>query len=139
MVRRYTLFFLLLLAVMGLVVGGFGHTEEKVKGPSEMEVPPAEIILMYPLRGTVLLRNFTHEAHFKDYKITCNVCHHVYEKGENVWKRGMPVKRCEECHNETAVKGEKRLIPALQIEKLISQKICQDCHSPRYGCLLPGS
>jgi len=42
---------------------------------------------------------FSHKKHAEDYKIACTDCHHVYKEKKNVWKKGDPVKKCEECHN----------------------------------------
>lgn len=73
---------------------------------------------------------FTHETHKKNYKIACNDCHHVYENGKNVWKKGMDVDKCEVCHNEPTVKREKTLPPDLQKKnlKLAFHNNCRVCH-----------
>ncbi len=104
--------------------------EEKVVGKTEM--PPAEIIILSPLwkehtRGGVA---FTHENHEKKYKVECDECHHVYENGKNVWKKGIPVSKCEVCHNEGTVKGETKLSPDVKKKnlKLAFHGNCQGCH-----------
>ena len=122
-------------------------TAGKAKGPSKKETqqkeatageasksdgPPAEIVLLSALweistRGGV---RFTHEKHIKDHRITCDECHHVYEKGKNVWKEGASVKKCEGCHDEPTSKGEKKLPPDDQKRnlKLAFHKNCRTCH-----------
>jgi hypothetical protein len=143
MAKRYTLPSFLLFTVTALIMGASGHTAEKNKAASEMQTQPANIIIMYPLgesQTSIIMKELTHEGHVKEHKVKCNVCHHVYENGENVWKEGMPIKKCEGCHDETAVKGKKELIPGIQIKKLITQeKVCRDCHAPKYGWLLSRS
>ena len=143
MAKHYTLPFLLLFSVTALIMGASGHTAEKNKAASEMQTQPANIIIMYPLgesQTSIIMKELTHEGHVKEHKVSCNVCHHVYENGENVWKEGMPIKKCEGCHDETEVKVKKELIPGLQIKKLITQeKVCRDCHAPKYGWLLSRS
>ncbi len=78
-------------------------------------------------RGPVL---FTHKKHAEDYSISCNECHHVYENGKNIWQESDPVDRCQDCHFETTVEGERRLPPDLQKLnlKLAFHNLCQDCH-----------
>jgi hypothetical protein len=73
---------------------------------------------------------FTHDKHGKDYKITCNECHHVYNNGTNVWKEGMDVEKCEICHNEPTVKKEKTLPLDVQKKnlKLAFHNNCKACH-----------
>jgi len=57
---------------------------------------------------------FTHKKHSVDYKIACTDCHHKFEGGKNVWKEGDAVDKCEVCHNEPTVQGEKKLPPEQQ-------------------------
>ncbi len=78
-------------------------------------------------RGPVL---FTHEKHAEDYSISCDQCHHVYVNGENIWQEGDPVDRCQTCHFEATVEGERRLPPDDQKLnlKLAFHNLCQDCH-----------
>ncbi|MEJ5348249.1 MAG: cytochrome c3 family protein [Desulfosoma sp.] len=73
---------------------------------------------------------FTHKKHAEDYKIACAECHHVYEGGKNVWKQGDPVQKCQECHNEPTIEGEKKLPPEQQKLnlKLAMHGNCQECH-----------
>ena len=104
----------------------------ETKGVAKTEMPPAEILILSPLwekhtKGGVA---FTHEKHAKDYKIGCDECHHIYENGKNVWKEGMPVDKCEACHNEGTVKGETKLLPDAKKKnlKLAFHRNCQGCH-----------
>ncbi len=73
---------------------------------------------------------FTHKKHAEDYKIACADCHHKYEGGKNVWKQGDPVQKCQECHNEPTIEGEKKLPPEQQKLnlKLAMHGNCQECH-----------
>lgn len=73
---------------------------------------------------------FTHKKHAEDYKIACNECHHVYKDGKNVWKDTDPVDKCDKCHNEPTIEGEKKLSPEQQKLnlKLAFHNNCQGCH-----------
>lgn len=63
-----------------------------------------------------------HKKHSADYKVACTECHHDYKDGKNVWQEGQPVKKCAECHDPNAKKGN--------IDKLQNafHKNCKDCH-----------
>ncbi len=73
---------------------------------------------------------FTHKKHAEDYNIACDQCHHVFKDGKNVWKEGDPVDKCQTCHNEPTIEGEKKLPPEQQKLnlKLAFHTNCQDCH-----------
>ncbi|SMC21158.1 Class III cytochrome C family protein [Desulfacinum hydrothermale DSM 13146] len=73
---------------------------------------------------------FSHKKHHDEYGVACTECHHKYEGGQNVWKEGDPVKKCEECHNEPTIRGEKRLAPEQQKLnlKLAFHNNCIKCH-----------
>lgn len=73
---------------------------------------------------------FTHKKHAEDYKIACTDCHHKFENGKNVWKEGDPVQKCEACHNEPTIQGEKKLPPEQQKLnlKLAFHENCVGCH-----------
>jgi len=93
---------------------------------------PAKIVLFSPLweahtRGPV---GFTHKNHIKIHKVGCNKCHHIYEQGENIWNEKMPVEKCEVCHNELTVKGERKLPPDVKKKnlKLAFHDNCRACH-----------
>lgn len=72
----------------------------------------------------------THKKHVEEYKIACADCHHVYKDGKNVWKEGDPVDKCEKCHNEPTIQGEKKLPPDQQKLnlKLAYHNNCVGCH-----------
>jgi len=99
---------------------------------SEGETPSAEFALSSDLweKHTKGAPIFTHEKHVKVHKIMCNECHHVYKDGENIWKEGMPVDKCETCHNEATIKGEKKLPQDVQKKnlKLAFHGNCKGCH-----------
>jgi len=80
-----------------------------------------------PTKGPV---KFTHKKHAEDYKIACADCHHVYKDGKNVWKQGDQVDRCEKCHTEPTIQGEKKLPPDQQKLnlKIAFHDNCQGCH-----------
>ena len=64
----------------------------------------------------------SHTKHVVDYKIACTECHHVFEGGKNVFKKGDPVQACSECHDPVTSKGKvKKLM-------LAYHKNCQGCH-----------
>jgi hypothetical protein len=93
---------------------------------------PEEIVLLSQLwethtRGAVKL---THENHIKTHKISCRECHHTYKDGENVWDESMPAAKCETCHDELTVKGERKLTPDVQKKnlKLAFHNNCRGCH-----------
>ncbi len=104
--------------------------EKKVIGKTEM--PPAEILILSPLwkKHTRPGVGFSHENHEKKYQIACMDCHHIYEDGKNVWEKGMPVSKCEICHNEGTVKGETKLSPDVKKKnlKLAFHGNCRGCH-----------
>lgn len=76
------------------------------------------------------LVQFTHKKHAEDYKIACTDCHHVYKDGKNVWKEGDPAEKCEKCHTDATIKGEKKLPPEQQKLnlKLAFHNNCVGCH-----------
>lgn len=93
---------------------------------------PAEITIQSPLwpkptKGAV---KFNHVAHTTDLGVKCEECHHVFQDGKNTWKPGDPVKKCEECHTEATIKGEKKLSEAEQKLnlKLAFHDNCVACH-----------
>jgi hypothetical protein len=99
---------------------------------SETVESPSEIVLISSLwkkhsKGPVKL---THREHFKIYGVSCKECHHIFKKGKNIWQAGMPVKKCETCHNDPTIKGEAGLPPGSRIRnlKLAFHKNCQMCH-----------
>jgi hypothetical protein len=73
---------------------------------------------------------FSHKLHAGEYKIACNQCHHKMESGKNVWKEGDAVEKCDKCHTEATIQGEKKLPPDQQKLnlKLAFHKQCVECH-----------
>lgn len=65
---------------------------------------------------------FSHRAHSEDYGLECKECHHRYVGGENVWKEGDSVGKCEVCHDPGESKGDvKKLQTAFHTN-------CKNCH-----------
>ena len=84
-----------------------GAKEDAVKVPETVKYP-SEIVLLSSLwkkhsKGPVRL---THKKHFKNYGVSCNECHHIFQKSKNIWQPVMPVDKCETCHNDPTIKGE---------------------------------
>lgn len=95
------------------------------KGPENVTIKAA--LFAKPTKAPV---EFTHKKHNEDYKIACADCHHVYKDGKNVWKEGDAVQKCEACHNEPTIEGEKKLPPDQQKLnlKLAYHNNCVGCH-----------
>ncbi len=94
--------------------------------------PPEEITIKSSLWPTLTKTpaQFNHKKHFQEYKIACNACHHTYTDGQNTWKEGDPVEKCEKCHTEATVQGEMKLPPdqkKLNL-KLAFHNNCLGCH-----------
>jgi hypothetical protein len=92
--------------------------------------PPENITIKEfpnPTKGPV---EFPHLKHNVDSKIACDQCHHKYQDGKNLWKEGDPVEKCNKCHTELTVEGEKKLPPDQQKLnlKLAFHNKCQGCH-----------
>jgi hypothetical protein len=66
---------------------------------------------------------FNHLKHNKDYKVSCDQCHHLYKDGENQWKEGDHVDKCIVCHNPTEEKDK-----VIKLQNAF-HKNCRDCHS----------
>jgi len=144
MLKHCILFLLVLVPGVSLIVANFPRlgeatrTEaaphpqvsaaEAIETVPETAAPPTQIIILYPLGGSVtrgaIRKIFNHERHVREFKITCSGCHHLYEGGRNVWKEGMPVKRCSDCHDDPALGGKKELS--------LSQASCKGCHMSGY-------
>ncbi|MEW6443139.1 MAG: cytochrome c3 family protein [bacterium] len=74
---------------------------------------------------------FSHKKHATELQIACTDCHHEYQNGNNVWKEGDPVQKCEACH--TVIKTGKALKEAPPEEKKLSlynafHDNCTKCH-----------
>ena len=152
MVKHCILFLLVFVAGVSLIVAGFCRSgearpteaaphlqvsaAEAIETVPETAAPPTQIIILYPLGGSAargaIRKIFNHERHVRKFKITCSGCHHLYEDGRNVWKEGMPVKRCSECHDDPALGGEKGLVAGFQVKKSLSQASCKGCHMSGY-------
>jgi len=72
----------------------------------------------------------SHKKHSTEYNNKCIDCHHIIKDGKNVWKEGDEVQKCMECHNESTIKGEKKLSKDKQKLnlKLSYHSNCQGCH-----------
>jgi hypothetical protein len=105
---------------------------EPLDSGSADNILPNEIVLLSQLwethtKGAVKL---THENHIKTHNITCRECHHIIEDGKNVWNESIPAAKCETCHDELTVKGERKLPPEIQKKnlKLAFHNNCRGCH-----------
>ena len=120
------------------------------KGPETTTIKPA--LWPTPTKAPV---QFTHKKHNEEYKVACDQCHHVFKDGKNTWKEGDKVEKCEKCHTEATIQGEKKLPPdqlklnlknAYHVncvgchQKLKKEKpdtkapvTCAGCHPPKPG------
>ncbi|CAN2041515.1 Cytochrome C [Candidatus Magnetomoraceae bacterium gMMP-15] len=74
---------------------------------------------------------FTHEKHFKEYKVGCGECHHDKDsKALDKLKVGDSVQKCIECHKETKKVKGKKLSDAKKREyhAQAMHDNCKDCH-----------
>ncbi len=112
------------------------HSRQSNEAISATTMPPKAIIVSYPLRGNaargVIEKTFTHERHAKEYGTTCDACHHIFEDGKNVWKEGMPVKKCAGCHDDPALQGKEELVAGFQLKRMVTHPSCKDCHRSGY-------
>ncbi len=150
--------FICVLAILVLVIFGFGCSSENEKADVSKSAPKVEAQAPEPVKpvtapapqkvdaglsGEVLVLQpalwkaptkppvkFTHEKHAKTHGISCSDCHHVIADGKNVWTQDMPVAKCESCHNESTVKGEKKLPDEEKRKnlKLAFHGNCRTCH-----------
>jgi hypothetical protein len=123
----------LILAAMSSMLVVLGLGAERTKAASEIEPPPAEIILKVPLGGRVFMKVFTHQEHVADYGIACRECHHIYDDGVNTWEEGMPVQKCGACHKAEDLGVEKEEVAGLLTMKLLSHETCGKCHKAGRG------
>jgi len=70
-------------------------------------------------KGPVTLH---HTKHVKEYKVSCDKCHHLYKDGSNLWKEGEHVDKCVVCHDPAEDKGK-----AIKLQNAFHQN-CRDCH-----------
>jgi alpha-D-ribose 1-methylphosphonate 5-triphosphate diphosphatase PhnM len=108
----------------GVVLLGLSGAAEQ-KAPAVIDIQST--LYKEHTKGPV---KFEHKKHQEEYKIKCTECHHVYKDGKNIWKEGDEVKKCQECHNETTIKGEKKLPKDKQKLnlKLAFHDNCTACH-----------
>ena len=64
----------------------------------------------------------SHKKHAEEYKVGCLECHHKYENGKNVLKKGDPIQKCAECHSPLKKEGK-----VLKLN-LAYHKNCKTCH-----------
>lgn len=116
---------LAVIAVMsGMVLLGLSSAEEQ-KAPEVITIQDS--LWSSHTKSPVTL---SHKKHAEEYGATCDNCHHVYEGGKNVWKKGDKVEKCVKCHNEPTIKGEKKLPEDKQKLnlKIAFHDNCQGCH-----------
>jgi len=89
-------------------------------------------------KGQVLFRHQPHEAAGLD----CIACHHDYAGSRNIWRQGLPVQKCEDCHQVQPRANRLDLKNAFHRQcKACHLKLrhqggaagpikCQDCHRP---------
>lgn len=65
---------------------------------------------------------FSHSEHAEGYVESCDICHHEYKDGENVWEEGQPVKKCAACHDPSRSKGSIKKL------NIAFHKNCKGCH-----------
>lgn len=118
------------LLAAAIVIGVFVAVGALVS--AEQQTAP-DVIVIKPSIYQKLTKapvELSHKKHAEDYKIACDKCHHVYKDGQNVWKQGDPVQKCEACHTDATVENEKNLPPEQQKLnlKLAFHNNCIGCH-----------
>lgn len=85
-------------------------------------VPPEEswLKIQKPGRPEKPAVRFSHRRHPKNL-IPCEVCHHDYQRGRNLWREGQPVKKCQACHDLIPRAGR------LDIKNAFHRQ-CKGCH-----------
>jgi hypothetical protein len=63
---------------------------------------------------------FSHARH-EAGRIGCEQCHHDFQGGRNLWRRGVPVKKCQACH------GPRVQDRRLDIKNAFHRQ-CKGCH-----------
>ena len=69
---------------------------------------------------------FDHVAHTDKAKVACVECHHDYKDGKNVWKEGMEVKKCSDCHDINK-NTEQDGMKVMKLQNAY-HKNCKNCH-----------
>jgi hypothetical protein len=123
---------------MALALGAAALLGAQSRLPTE---PPNDgflrIILKRPPENPpVWFSHQTHEAR----RVVCHACHHEYQGKRNLWRQGMPVKKCQSCHGLVAQGGKVDVKNAFHRQckgchlELRQQRRkagpieCQDCH-----------
>lgn len=65
---------------------------------------------------------FSHSDHAEGYAESCDMCHHEYKDGVNIWQEGQPVKKCFACHDPSKSKGKVKKL------NIAFHKNCKGCH-----------
>jgi hypothetical protein len=98
------------------MVGGLGA------GSISTEQPPAIRLSIKTGRpaekSTVLFNHRLHESR----RVACEACHHDCHRGRNVWRQGMPVDKCQACHDLRP-----RANNRLDIKEAFHRQ-CKGCH-----------
>ena len=114
-----------IVAAVLVFVAAFAVVAADNKAPDVLTIKAA--LWPTPTKAAV---EFTHKKHAEEYKIACTDCHHKFDAGKNVWKEGDPVDKCDKCHTEPTIQGEKKLPPDQQKLnlKIAFHDNCQGCH-----------
>ena len=106
-----------ILALLLFIIVGTLKASEKQSLPDEIVIENEGY--KSDKKGPV---RFSHQDHNYSYDVACTECHHDYQDGKNIWKEGVPVKKCIECHSP--LKSEDRVKKL----KLPFHKNCKTCH-----------
>jgi hypothetical protein len=109
---------LVLVGLLFLAVGALTASEKKPADVPE-EVTISNEGYKTDKKGPVKL---SHKKHAEEYKVDCLECHHKYENGKNVLKKGDPIEKCGKCHSPVKKEGK-----VLKLN-LAYHKNCKDCH-----------
>lgn len=115
--RGTTLLMVIFTGLLFLVVGALTAADKPSDVPDDIMIDNQGY--KKNTKGPVRL---SHKKHGTDYKVACTECHHEYEKDKNVWKEGLPVKKCGECHNPLKKEGKVYKL------NLAYHKNCKNCH-----------
>jgi len=63
---------------------------------------------------------FSHQLH-EERRVNCQTCHHDFQAKRNLWRRGQPVKKCQDCHALGAKGGRPDIKSAFHRQ-------CKGCH-----------
>jgi hypothetical protein len=66
---------------------------------------------------------FSHVKHNKEYKVSCDECHHLYKDGKNLWKEGDHVDKCVACHDPAEEKDR-----TIKLQSAFHNN-CRGCHT----------